>query len=81
MIDLYAEWCAPCKALAPVQKEMAQETQNVKIIKIDMVENSELADRYKIDSIPTLLVFKDSKLTARHVGLADKAALKKLITR
>jgi thioredoxin 1 len=81
LVDFYAEWCGPCKALGPVLEEVAQETQNAKIVKINVDENYELATRYKIDSIPSLLVFKGSELTARHVGLANKAVLQRLITR
>ena len=62
-------------------EEVAQETPNAKIVKVNVDENSELAIRYKIDSIPSLLVFKNNELTDRHVGLANKAVLKRLITR
>lgn len=80
LVDFYAEWCGPCKALSPVLEEFARETPNVKIVKINVDENYELAARYNIKSIPSLLVFKDSDLAARHMGLADKAGLKRLIT-
>ncbi|MGA2062769.1 MAG: thioredoxin [Thermoguttaceae bacterium] len=81
LVDFYAEWCGPCKALAPVLEEMAQETHNAKIVKVNVDENYELASRYDITSIPSLLVFKNSSLAERHVGLANKAALKSLLTR
>jgi thioredoxin 1 len=81
LVDFYADWCGPCKALAPVLEEVARETPDAKIVKVNVDENQELAARYKIDSIPSLLVFKDTRLTDRHLGLADKAALKRLITR
>jgi thioredoxin 1 len=81
LVDFYADWCGPCKALAPVLEELAGEIPNAKIVKINVDENYELATRYKIDSIPSLLVFKGSELTARHVGLANKAVLQRLITR
>ena len=81
LVDFYADWCGPCKALAPVLEEFARETPNAKIVKVNVDENSALADRYKIESIPSLLVFKDSELAARHMGLADKKMLKQLIMR
>jgi thioredoxin 1 len=81
LVDFYAEWCGPCKALAPVLEEVAQETPNAKIVKVDVDENSELAYRYRIDSIPSVLVFNNNEVTDRHVGLANKAVLKRLLTR
>jgi thioredoxin 1 len=81
LVDFYADWCGPCKALAPVLEEFARETPNAKIVKVNVDENTALADRYKIDSIPSLLVFKDSEIAARHMGLADKRMLKQLIMR
>jgi thioredoxin 1 len=81
LVDFYADWCGPCKALAPVLEEFARETPIAKIVKVNVDENSALADRYKIESIPSILVFKDSELAARHMGLADKRMLKQLIMR
>ena len=81
LVDFYAEWCGPCKALAPVLEEVAKETPNAKIVKVNVDENQELAYRYKIESIPSVLVFKNNELTDRHVGLANKAVLKRLLTR
>ena len=81
LVDFYADWCGPCKALAPVLEEFARDTPNAKIVKVNVDESSALAYRYKIESIPSLLVFKDSELAARHVGLADKRILRQLIMR
>lgn len=81
LVDFYAEWCGPCKALAPVLEEFARENPKAKIVKVNVDENHELANRYRIDSIPSLLVFKNNDLSARHMGFADKAALKRLVTR
>jgi thioredoxin 1 len=81
LVDFYAEWCGPCKALAPVLEEVARETPDAKIVKVNVDENQELAYRYKIESIPSVLVFKNNELTDRHVGLANKAALKRLLIR
>ncbi len=81
LVDFYAEWCGPCQALAPLLEEVAQETPSAKIVKVNVDENYELASRYDITSIPSLLVFKNSELADRHVGLANKAALKELLMR
>jgi thioredoxin 1 len=81
LVDFYADWCGPCKALARVLEEFARENPGAKIVKVNVDENFNLAMQYGIESIPSLLVFKDSELAARHMGFADKAALKRLITR
>ena len=67
-------------ALAPVLEEFASETPGTKIVKVNVDENPELAARYRIESIPSLLVFRDSQLTARHVGFTDKATLGQLLS-
>jgi thioredoxin 1 len=81
LVDFYAEWCGPCKAIAPVLEEFARDNPDAKIVKVNVDENYELASHYKIESIPSLLIFKDSELAVRHVGLADKSLLKRLLTR
>ncbi len=81
LVDFYAEWCGPCKALAPLLEEVARETPDAKIVKVNVDENYELADRYDITSIPSLLLFKNSSLAERHMGLANKALLKNILTR
>jgi thioredoxin 1 len=79
LVDFYAEWCGPCKALTPVLEEFANENPGVKIFKVNVDENHELAARYRIESIPSLLVFQNNELATRHMGLADKAMLKRLL--
>jgi thioredoxin 1 len=81
LVDFYADWCGPCKALAPVLEEFSRENPDAKIVKVNVDENYELASRYEIESIPSLLVFKDNELIARHLGAADKTALKRLLMR
>jgi thioredoxin 1 len=79
LVDFYADWCGPCKMLAPILEELARETPKAKIVKVDIDRNSDLAGAFRISSIPTLLVFKDGKVVAQHVGLASKASLKRLL--
>ena len=62
-------------------EEFARDNPDAKIVKVNVDENYELASHYKIESIPSLLIFKDSELSVRHVGLADKSVLKRLLTR
>jgi len=79
LVDFYADWCGPCKMLAPVLEELAKETPKAKIVKVDVDRNADLVGAFRISSIPTLLVFHDGKVVAQHVGLASKASLKRLL--
>jgi thioredoxin 1 len=79
LVDFYADWCGPCRALGPVLEEFARETPNAKVVKVNVDESPELAGRYHVQSIPCLLVFRGSQVTAEHTGLANKAALGKLL--
>ncbi len=79
LVDFYAEWCGPCHVQAPILDELAQEIQTAKIVKIDVDESQQLASRYEISSIPSLLVFKHGQVVARHQGVASKEQLKALL--
>ena len=79
LVDFYAEWCGPCRTLAPVLEDLARETSDAKIVKVNVDKNPELAARYRINSIPTLMVFRDRRAVGRHSGLANKALLKRLL--
>jgi thioredoxin 1 len=76
LIDFFAEWCGPCKVQSPILKEMAGELGGkVKVIKIDVDKNSEIASRYQIQSVPTLILFKNGKAVWRQSGLLTKPQL------
>ena len=76
LVDFWAEWCAPCKALAPILDEVSEELAGKIIItKVNLDENQELAMKYSIRSIPTLLLFKDGELSDMKVGLPSKSDL------
>jgi len=79
LVDFYADWCPPCRAMAPVLEEFARETTDAKVVKVNVDENRELAARYEISVIPSLLVFRGGQLTGRHTGLVDKGALGQLL--
>ena len=80
VIDLWAEWCMPCRMIAPIIEELAQEYDGkVKFGKLNVDENRNIAIRYSIQAIPTLLIFKDGQLVQKFVGLRSKADLKREI--
>jgi thioredoxin 1 len=77
LVDFWAEWCGPCKAIAPVLEELAGELAGkLKIMKVNVDESPDLAQQFGIRSIPTLLVFKAGTIAAQMVGAMPKAALK-----
>ncbi len=80
LVDFWAEWCGPCKMLAPVLDELATELgATARIAKVNIDHNQDLAVQFNISSIPTLLVFKGGKVVGQTVGLKSKAALKALV--
>lgn len=81
LVDFYADWCGPCKMLSPVVDEVAQENEDVKVIKINVDEAQDLAMEYKVMSIPTLVVIKNSREVARSVGVVDKSEIVEMLKR
>ena len=75
LLDFYAEWCGPCKMLAPVIDQIAKENEDIKVAKINVDEAQELAEKYGIMSIPTLVVIKNGQEIKRQVGLASKSEI------
>ena len=78
LVDFWATWCGPCQMLAPVLEELAAE-DDMKIAKVDVDKDPELAMAFDIVSIPTLLVFREGKIVQKSIGLVDKAAIRKLM--
>ncbi len=80
LVDFWADWCGPCKKVAPVIEELAKEfSQKIKVGKANVDENSTIASRFGIMSIPTLMFFKKGKVMEQAVGVLSKAELKKKI--
>ena len=75
LIDFYADWCGPCRMMSPIVDEIADEREDVVVCKINVDEEPELAQRFDVMSIPTLVILKDSKELARSVGARPKAQL------
>ena len=80
LLDFYADWCGPCKMLAPVVHEIADENAGtIKVGKINVDEQMELAMRFQVSSIPMLVVFKDGKAVAKSVGYRPKAEIAAMV--
>ena len=80
LVDFWASWCGPCMMLAPIVEEIAKENKDtIKIGKVNVDEQSELAREYNIMSIPAVMVFKDGKITNSSVGFRPKSEMEKLL--
>ena len=79
LVDFWASWCGPCKMIAPIVDELCQSRSDIKVCKVNVDEQFELAVRYQVSSIPTVMFFMGGKLVRRAVGLRSKAELEQLI--
>ena len=79
LVDFWATWCMPCKMLAPILEDISKEATDFVVGKVDIDQNPELAQQYRVMSIPTLLVFKNGKVTASAVGVQSKNAILNLL--
>ena len=76
IVDFWAEWCGPCKMLTPILEELSDEMKNViNVVKVNLDNNQDLAMKYSIRSIPTLLLFKEGNLVDTKVGLLPKSEI------
>ena len=80
VVDFFATWCGPCKMLAPVIAELAEKYKGkVKVGKVNVDEENELAMKYQISSIPTLVLFKEGKVVNTKIGLCSKSEIEEMI--
>ena len=80
LVDFYAEWCGPCKIMKPRILDVAERMgDNVKVVQIDVDKEKELATRFRISSVPTLIIFKNGKQQWRQSGIISALALMKLL--
>jgi thioredoxin 1 len=79
LVDFWAAWCTPCKMLSPIVDQFDEEHPDIKVCKINIDDENELASRYGVMSIPTLLVFKSGEVVNKSVGLVSKDDILKLI--
>lgn len=79
LIDFYAEWCGPCQMLSPIVEQVANENDNIKVVKINVDNAQDIAMDYGVMSIPTLVVIKDGKEANRVVGLVSKNEIERII--
>ena len=80
LVDFWAPWCGPCRMVAPVLNEIAEETDQVTIGKLNIDQNQPVANKYKVRNIPTMIMFQDGREIKRFVGVKSKKFLKKEIS-
>lgn len=79
LVDFWASWCGPCRMIAPVLEEVAAERPDVKVCKVNVDEEQELAISYGVSSIPTLLVFKNGQVVNKSIGAVPKAKILEML--
>lgn len=79
LLDFWATWCGPCRMIAPVIEEIAEENSNIKVGKINVDEQPELANRFQIVSIPTLVVMKEGKIVNHAMGVRPKSQILEML--
>ncbi len=72
LLDFFASWCGPCRMVGPILDEIAQEREDIKVCKVDIDEQPELASRYRIMSVPTLMVLKGGRIVDQSIGARPK---------
>lgn len=79
LLDFWASWCGPCRMVSPIVDEIAEEVSTIKVCKVNVDEQPELAQQFQVMSIPTLIVMKNGKITNQSVGAKPKAAILDLL--
>jgi thioredoxin 1 len=79
LVDFWAPWCGPCRMVLPIVEELAEELTDVKVCKVNVDEQQELAARFRVMTIPTLIVFKDGNAVNTSIGAKSKAEILKML--
>jgi thioredoxin 1 len=79
LLDFWASWCGPCRMVGPILDEIAEEREDIKVCKVNIDEEPELANEYQIMSIPSLMVLRDGKIVNRSVGAKPKAQILEML--
>ena len=79
LLDFFATWCGPCRMVGPILEEIAQENESIKVCKIDVDQDPELANRFKVSSIPLLVVMQDGKVVNQALGAKPKDQILQLL--
>lgn len=79
LIDFWATWCGPCRMLAPIIEELAKERDDIKVGKVNVDEEAELAEKFDIESIPTLVLIKNGKIVSRSLGYRPKSDIEEML--
>ena len=72
LLDFFANWCGPCRMVAPILDEIAEEREDIKVCKVDIDEQPELASRFRVMSVPTLMVMKEGRIVEQSIGAKPK---------
>ena len=79
LVDVYATWCGPCKMLAPIVNKVSEDVSDLTVVKIDIDENEDIAAKYGVEAIPTLLVFNNGELVNKNVGFIPENKVNELV--
>jgi len=75
LVDVYADWCGPCKTISPIIEELSNEATDYSVFKVDIDKSSDIINEIGVRSVPTILIYKDGEVVDRHVGIASKDRL------
>lgn len=79
LVDFFATWCGPCQMVGPIVEQLSEEVPNVKFVKVDVDENTDIARQYRVISVPTFVLIRDGQAVKTEVGALPKSALQKML--
>ena len=80
LVDFYADWCGPCKMVGPLISQIADEHEDIAVVKVNVDDEMDLAEKFGVASIPTIILFKDGKEAKKNIGAMSKAQLEEFIS-